>query len=122
MDRLSFGIKTTPARNTYADIVRVWREADGVSAIEHAWLWDHLLPLVGPASEPAYEGWTLLSALAAQTRRLHLGLLVTNNRLRPPAILAKIAATTDVISDGRLVLGIGVGGTHQPAGAGGVAG
>jgi alkanesulfonate monooxygenase SsuD/methylene tetrahydromethanopterin reductase-like flavin-dependent oxidoreductase (luciferase family) len=120
--QLSFGIKTTPVHTSYDDIVRVWREADTVPVIEHAWLWDHMLPLFGPASGPIYEGWTLLAALAAQTERLRMGLLVTSNRVRPPAVLAKIAATTDVISGGRLVMGIGVGGTHQAAGAGGVAG
>jgi alkanesulfonate monooxygenase SsuD/methylene tetrahydromethanopterin reductase-like flavin-dependent oxidoreductase (luciferase family) len=108
---LSFGIKTTPANTTYEDIQRVWREADTVPAIEHAWLWDHMLPLFGEPSVPVLEGWTLLAALAAQTRRLRMGLLVTSNRTRPPAVLAKIAATTDVISAGRLVFGIGVGAT-----------
>ena len=56
-----------------------------------------------------YEGWTLLSALAAQTQRLRLGLLVTSNRFRPPAMLAKIAATVDIVSGGRLDFGIGAG-------------
>lgn len=119
---LSFGIKTTPVHTGYEDLLRVWQEADAVPQIEHAWLWDHLLPLFGPKDGPAYEGWTLLAALAAQTRRLRVGLLVTANPIRPPAVLAKIAATTDVISGGRLVVGIGVGGTRQPAGAGGVPG
>jgi alkanesulfonate monooxygenase SsuD/methylene tetrahydromethanopterin reductase-like flavin-dependent oxidoreductase (luciferase family) len=106
----SFGIKTTPANVSYHDILRVWREADTIPEIEHAWLYDHLLPRVGDLSGPIYEGWTLLAALAAQTRRVRLGLLVTNNRIRPPAVLAKIAATVDVISNGRLDFGIGVGG------------
>ncbi|POX48908.1 LLM class flavin-dependent oxidoreductase [Streptomyces sp. Ru71] len=107
---------------SYEDIRRVWLEADAVPEIEDAWLWDHLLPVAGPADGQIHEGWTLLTALAAQTRRLRLGLLVTSNRIRPPALLGKMASTLDVISGGRLVLGLGVGGTHQPPGAGGMAG
>ena len=109
----SFGIKTTPADVGYDDIQRVWLEADAIPEIGHAWLYDHLLPnhrgAIGDPSGPVYEGWTLLTALAAQTRRLRFGLLVTNNRIRRPAVLAKIAATGDVISGGRLDFGIGVG-------------
>lgn len=120
----SFGIKTTPADVSYAEIRRVWLEADQIPEIQHAWLYDHLLPRVDPRagslgagdlSGPVYEGWTLLTALAAQTRRLRVGLLVTNNRVRLPAVLAKMAATVDVISGGRLDFGIGIGGLPDAA-------
>jgi alkanesulfonate monooxygenase SsuD/methylene tetrahydromethanopterin reductase-like flavin-dependent oxidoreductase (luciferase family) len=104
-----FGIMTAPAQVDYHDILRVWREADTIPEIEHAWLFDHLMPIGGDPNGVAYEGWTLLSALAAHTQRLRLGLLVTSNRIRPPALLAKIAATVDVVSGGRLDFGIGVG-------------
>jgi alkanesulfonate monooxygenase SsuD/methylene tetrahydromethanopterin reductase-like flavin-dependent oxidoreductase (luciferase family) len=100
---------TAPAQVSYDDILRVWREADGIPQIEHAWLFDHLMPLGGDPSGPTFEGWTLLSALAAQTERLRLGVMVTSNRFRPPAMLAKIAATVDVVSNGRLEFGIGAG-------------
>jgi alkanesulfonate monooxygenase SsuD/methylene tetrahydromethanopterin reductase-like flavin-dependent oxidoreductase (luciferase family) len=100
---------TAPMNVDYPDILRVWREADAIAEIEHAWLFDHLMPIGGDADGPIYEGWTLLSALAAQTQRLRLGLLVTSNRFRPPAVLAKIAATVDVVSGGRLEFGIGAG-------------
>ncbi|QMU70021.1 LLM class flavin-dependent oxidoreductase [Streptacidiphilus sp. P02-A3a] len=119
---VTFGIKTTPMRVSYADILRVWQEADELPEIADAWLWDHLMPIVGPKDGTVLEGWTALSALAARTQRLRLGLLVTSNRLRNPALLGKMATTVDVISDGRLVMGLGVGGTHQPTGAGGIAG
>jgi alkanesulfonate monooxygenase SsuD/methylene tetrahydromethanopterin reductase-like flavin-dependent oxidoreductase (luciferase family) len=105
----SFGIMTAPMQVDYHDVLRVWQEADAIGEIEHAWLFDHLMPIGGDPGGPAYEGWTLLSALAAQTRRLRLGLLVTSNRFRPPAMLAKIAATVDVVSGGRLDFGIGAG-------------
>ena len=119
---LSFGLKTTPMHVPYADIQRVWLEADEIPEFSDAWLWDHFLPLVGPKDGSVLEGWTLLTALAAQTTRLRLGLLVTSNRIRPPAVLGKIASTLDVISGGRLVVGLGAGGTHQPPGAGGIPG
>jgi alkanesulfonate monooxygenase SsuD/methylene tetrahydromethanopterin reductase-like flavin-dependent oxidoreductase (luciferase family) len=107
--RPSFGIATAPQQVSYRDVLRVWREADTIPQIEHAWLFDHLMPIGGDPNGPILEGWTLLSALAAQTERLRLGLLVTSNRFRPPAMLAKIAATVDIVSGGRLDFGIGAG-------------
>jgi alkanesulfonate monooxygenase SsuD/methylene tetrahydromethanopterin reductase-like flavin-dependent oxidoreductase (luciferase family) len=83
--------------------------------VEHAWLWDHMVPLHGDLRGAALEAWTLLAALAAQTTRLRLGVIVTSNRLCPPSVLAKMAATVDVIAGGRLVFGIGVGGALPPA-------
>jgi len=105
----SFGIATAPSQVGYWDIHRVWREADTIPGIEHAWLYDHLMPIFGDLDGPTYEGWTLLSALAGQTGRLRVGLMVTSNRFRPPAMLAKIAATVDAVSGGRLEFGIGAG-------------
>ena len=107
--RPRFGIATAPSQVDYHDILRVWREADAIPEIEHAWLYDHLMPIFGDPNGPTFEGWTLLSALAAQTQRLRLGLLVTSNRFRPPAFLAKIATTVDIVSGGRLDFGIGAG-------------
>lgn len=106
---VSFGIMTAPMQVSYEDVQRVWVEADAIPEIEHAWLFDHLLPIGGDPGGPVHEGWTLLSALAAQTERLRVGVLVTSNRFRPPAMLAKIAATVDIVSDGRLEFGIGAG-------------
>ncbi|MFC9219378.1 LLM class flavin-dependent oxidoreductase [Streptomyces hygroscopicus] len=100
---------TAPAQVAYDDVLRVWDEADGITQIEHAWLFDHLMPLGGDPKGPTFEGWTLLSALAARTERLRLGVMVTSNRFRPPAMLAKIAATVDAVSGGRLEFGIGAG-------------
>jgi alkanesulfonate monooxygenase SsuD/methylene tetrahydromethanopterin reductase-like flavin-dependent oxidoreductase (luciferase family) len=107
--RPRFGIATAPQQVSYPDLLAVWRDADAIPQIEHAWLFDHLMPIGGDPDGPIFEGWTLLSALAAQTQRLRLGLLVTSNRFRPPAMLAKIATTVDVVSGGRLDFGIGAG-------------
>lgn len=108
---ISFGIKTSQANTTYAEILATWREAEAVPEFEHAWLWDHLVPLRGDVSGASLEAWTLLAALAAQTSRLRLGVIVTSNRIRPPAVLAKMAATVDIVAGGRLVFGIGAGGS-----------
>jgi alkanesulfonate monooxygenase SsuD/methylene tetrahydromethanopterin reductase-like flavin-dependent oxidoreductase (luciferase family) len=112
--QLSFGIKTSQMGLTYQDILRVWQDADQVPLFGHAWLWDHMVPLRGDVRDAALEAWTLLGALAAQTQRLRLGVMVTSNRLRNPALLAKMAATVDVISGGRLDFGIGAGGSQLP--------
>ena len=106
---LRFGIKTAPQNTTYEDMLRVWLEADEVPAIEHAWLFDHFMPLGDDPTGPCLEGWTLLSAYAALTKRLRVGLMVTGNTYRHPAVLANMAATVDVISHGRLDFGIGAG-------------
>ncbi len=107
--RLRFGIKTAPQNTTYQDMLRVWLEADEVPTIEHAWLFDHFMPLGNDPTGPCLEGWTLLSAYAALTKRLRVGLMVTGNTYRHPAVLANMAATIDIISNGRLDFGIGAG-------------
>lgn len=109
---LTFGIKTSQANTTYDRILATWREADAIDAFADAWLWDHLVPLRGDVRGPALEAWTLLAALATQTRRLRFGVIVTSNRTRSPALLAKMAATVDQISGGRLIFGIGAGGSR----------
>lgn len=107
--RLRFGIKTAQQFTTYQDILRVWLEADRIPSIEHAWAFDHFIPLGPDPTGPQLEGWTLLGALAARTERMRLGLMVTGNIYRHPAVLANIATTVDIISNGRLDFGIGAG-------------
>src|SRR5437764_3972553 len=87
----SFGIATAPQQVSYQDVLRVWREADAIPQLEHAWLFYHRMPIGGDPDGPIFEGWTLLSALAAQAERLRLALLATSNRSPPPAMRAKIA-------------------------------
>lgn len=98
----------------------VWREADDIDVFESGWVFDHFYPIVGDSAGPCLEGWMVLAALAQATRRLRLGALVTGIHYRHPAVLANMAATIDVISDGRLELGIGAGWNEEESGAYGI--
>jgi len=79
------------------------------AGLDSVWVMDHFfqLPPLGGPDQPMLEAYTLLGALAARTRRVQLGTLVTGVTYRNPGVLAKIVTTLDVISRGRAILGIG---------------
>ena len=76
---------------------------------ESVWVYDHFHTVPEPTQEVTYEAWTLMGALATVTDTVRLGQMCTANSYRPPSYLAKVAATIDVISRGRLERGIGAG-------------
>jgi F420-dependent oxidoreductase-like protein len=117
---LRFAFKTAPQNTTWADMLAVWQEADSIELFESGWLFDHFYPIVGDSAGPCLEGWTALAALAQATRRLRLGALVTGIHYRHPAVLANMAAAIDIISGGRLELGIGAGWNQEESGAYGI--
>ena len=115
------GFKTKPQHTSWDDLLAMWLEAERIEALTSGWLFDHFYPIFPDASEgPCFEGWTALAYLAGRTERLRLGLLVTGNPYRHPAVLANMAATFDVFSGGRLELGIGAGWNEQESGAYGI--
>jgi F420-dependent oxidoreductase-like protein len=76
---------------------------------ESLWVYDHFHTVPMPTQEVTYEAWTLMAALASSTDTIRLGQMCTCNTYRPPSYLAKVAASIDVISNGRLEMGIGAG-------------
>lgn len=79
------------------------------------WTWDHLYPIVGDTRGPNYEGWLTITAWAARTERVRLGLMVGANPYREPTLVAKLTTTLDHISAGRAILGIGAAWNDEEA-------
>jgi F420-dependent oxidoreductase-like protein len=118
---MRFGFKTTPQNTSWPAMLELWRAADDVEVFESGWTSDHLS--VQHGADPAggrLDGWITLTALAQATRRLRLGTLVTGVPYRHPAVLAHMAATLDIVSGGRLELGIGAGWNEEEARAYGI--
>jgi F420-dependent oxidoreductase-like protein len=117
---MRFGIKTSPQHTTWEDMLAVWQAADEIELFESAWTFDHFYPIFSDPTGPCLEGWIATTALAQATQRIRVGVLVTGNPYRHPAVLANMAATLDVISRGRLELGLGAGWNQEESDAYGI--
>jgi alkanesulfonate monooxygenase SsuD/methylene tetrahydromethanopterin reductase-like flavin-dependent oxidoreductase (luciferase family) len=95
-----------PQQTDWAQMSACARLADDVG-IDSLWTWDHVHAIIGDPLQPIFEGWTTLSAWAAETSRIQLGLMVGANTFRNPGLTAKSAVTVDHISAGRTWLGLG---------------
>lgn len=93
----------------YEAMTAVAKAADEIAAYDSIWIYDHFHTVPEPTQEAVFECWTTTAALARDTRRVNIGQMVTCNGYRNPALLAKIASTTDVLSHGRLYCGLGAG-------------
>jgi F420-dependent oxidoreductase-like protein len=87
----------------------VWQAADDLDIFSTCWNFDHFYPLVGDQNGPCMEAWVTLTALAANTRRVRVGCMVQGTPYRHPAVIANMAASLDIVSNGRLNLGLGAG-------------
>ena len=105
---LRYGLKFSQQVHPIDMHIDVWRMGDE-AGFDNIWPFDHLIALGPDPSAPIFDGWTVLGAIAAMTKRVRMGLNVTGNLYRHPGLLAKIAVTVDHLSNGRLEFGIGTG-------------
>jgi F420-dependent oxidoreductase-like protein len=110
--RIHFGIQTPIEGATFAALARHWQTAERVG-YDTVWLDDHFYGVVTPPSDNSLECWTLMAALARETSTLRFGTLVVCNNYRHPPLLAKMTASLDHISNGRLEFGLGAGWYEQ---------
>lgn len=103
--RFSFWTNTS---QPWDEIVAGCRHAEA-TGWDGIWVADHFMPNADDVSGPMHEGWTSITALGALVPRVRVGVLVTGNTYRHPAVLAKMAATLDHVTAGRVILGLGAG-------------
>jgi alkanesulfonate monooxygenase SsuD/methylene tetrahydromethanopterin reductase-like flavin-dependent oxidoreductase (luciferase family) len=110
----SFTFPGVPGDRLFERVAEIARSAEA-SGFDSFWVMDHYHQIgqIGPPTDPMFEAYTLLSAVAARTSRIQLGAMVTGVTYRNPAFLAKVVTTLDVVSSGRAILGIGAAWNEQ---------
>src|SRR5213596_1700132 len=103
---MRFGIFTSMGNQTWPGVLDLWRHLEK-TGWDVACVTDHFLPNKKEREGAMLEGWSTLAALAALVPRMRVGTIVLGNTYRHPAVLAKMAAQVDIISGGRLILGLG---------------
>jgi len=117
---VEYAVKTPPQHGAWQDFLDVWLATDECGAFAQAWNFDHFYPLVGDTHGPCLESWTMLAGLAQATSRIRIGSMVNGMHYRHPAVTANMAATVDIISGGRLDLGMGAGWNLEESNAYGI--
>ena len=117
---MKLAFKTMPQNIEWSAMLETWQELDADPRYESAWVFDHFYPIYGGEEGPCLEAWVTLSALAQATERIRIGSMVNAAPYRHPGLCAAMASSLDIVSGGRLDLGLGAGWNELEAGAYGI--
>lgn len=117
---MKLAFKTMPQNIEWLVMLEIWQELDADPRYESAWVFDHFYPIYGGEEGPCLEAWVTLSALAQATERIRIGSMVNAAPYRHPGLCAAMASSLDIVSGGRLDLGLGAGWNEVEAGAYGI--
>ena len=106
---MQFDIKTPPQHCSWQSMLDIWTAVDDIETFTGCWNFDHFYPLVGDENGTCLESWVTLTALAAHTKRIRVGCMVQGTPYRHPTLIANMATSLDIVSNGRLNLGLGAG-------------